>query len=152
MDFTINMLETGMRYEGFLLVRSADQREGKTGGKYLDMNLTDKTGEVNCKLWDGNVPPPATGSVVKGRGLVQEYNGRKQLRIEKMRAADIVNKQTIARLYQIPEEDVLSIVYFPNAKAIKATIVRPMPSGALGERDVYGAQQHAPLMNLEFEM
>ncbi len=85
MDITINLLETGMRYEGFLLVRSADQREGKTGGKYLDMNLTDKTGEVNCKLWDGTVPPPPTGSVIKVRGLVQEYNGRKQLRIEKMR-------------------------------------------------------------------
>ncbi len=87
MDFTISMLETGMRYEGFLLVRSADQREGKTGGKYLDMNLVDRTGEVNCKLWDGNVPPPAAGSVIKVRGLVQEYNGRKQLRIEKMRPA-----------------------------------------------------------------
>ena len=33
MDLTVSMLETGMRYEGFLLVRSADQREGKTGGK-----------------------------------------------------------------------------------------------------------------------
>ena len=85
MDITIAMLETGMRYEGFLLVRSADQREGKTGGKYLDMNLTDRTGEVNCKLWDGTVPPPPLGSVIKVRGLVQEYNGRKQLRIEKMR-------------------------------------------------------------------
>lgn len=87
MDITISMLETGMRYEGFLLVRSADQREGKTGGKYLDLNLTDRTGEVNCKLWDGTVPPPPQGSVVKVRGLVQEYNGRKQLRIEKMRPA-----------------------------------------------------------------
>ena len=87
MDFSISMLETGMRYEGFLLVRSADQREGKTGGKYLDMNLTDRTGEVNCKLWDGTVAPPAQGSVIKVRGLVQEYNGRKQLRIEKMRVA-----------------------------------------------------------------
>ena len=87
MDITISMLETGMRYEGFLLVRSADQREGKTGGKYLDINLTDRTGEVNCKLWDGTVPPPPSGSVIKVRGLVQEYNGRKQLRIEKMRMA-----------------------------------------------------------------
>ena len=87
MDITVSMLETGMRYEGFLLVRSADQREGKTGGKYLDMNLTDETGEVNCKLWDGTVAPPPQGSVVKVRGLVQEYNGRKQLRIEKMRPA-----------------------------------------------------------------
>lgn len=71
---------------------------------------------------------------------------------QKLRAADVINKATIARLYRIPEEDVLSIVYFPNAKAIKATIVRPLSSGALGERDVYGAQQHAPLVNFTFEI
>lgn len=71
---------------------------------------------------------------------------------EKLRKAEVINKKVIAELYQIPEDDVISIVYFPNAKAIKATIVRPMPSGALGERDVYGAQQHAPLVNFTFEI
>lgn len=71
---------------------------------------------------------------------------------EKLRKADIINRKMIAGLYRIPEEDVISIVYFPNAKAVKATIVRPLPSGALGERDVYGAQQHAPLMNFTFDI
>ena len=71
---------------------------------------------------------------------------------EKLKAADIINKKMIAELYQIPETDVITIVYFPNAKAIKATIVRPLPSGALGERDVYGAQQHAPLVNFTFDI
>lgn len=98
MEMTISSLETGMRYEGFLLVRSADQREGKTGGKYLDMNLTDKTGEVNCKLWDGTVAPPPVGSVIKVRGLVQEYNGRKQLRIERMRPAVDADGVDLSRL------------------------------------------------------
>ena len=77
---------------------------------------------------------------------------KEQEMFEKMRAADIINKQTIAQLYQIPVEDVLSIVYFPNAKAIKATIVRPLPSGALGERVVYGAHQHGPLVGFTFEV
>lgn len=71
---------------------------------------------------------------------------------EKLRKANVINKKVIAELYQIPEADVISIVYFPNAKAIKATIIRPLPSGALGERDVYGAQQHAPLVNFTFEI
>lgn len=71
---------------------------------------------------------------------------------QKLRDANVINKATIARLYKIPEEEVLSIVYFPNAKAIKATIVRPLSSGALGERDVYGAQQHAPLVNFTFDI
>ena len=71
---------------------------------------------------------------------------------DKLKAADVINAQVIARLYKIPVEDVLSIVYFPNALAIKVTIVRPLASGNMGERDVYGAQQHAPLVNFEFEV
>ncbi len=67
-------------------------------------------------------------------------------------AANIINAPLIARLYHIPEDEVLKIVYFPKAKAIKTTIVRPIASGALGERDVYGAQQHAPLMDLVVKM
>lgn len=71
---------------------------------------------------------------------------------QKMRAGNVINEKVIAQLYKIPVEDVLGIVYFPNARAIKATIVRPMASGAMGERDVYGAQQHAPLVNFEFTL
>lgn len=77
---------------------------------------------------------------------------KEQETFEKMREKDIINPSVIAKLYQIPATDVLGIVYFPNAKAIKATIVRPLPSGAMGERDVYGAQQHAPLVNFEFKL
>ena len=77
---------------------------------------------------------------------------RSEEMFRKMRDADVINKKTIAGLYSLREEDVLSIIYFPNALAIKATIVRPLPSGALGERDVYGAQQHAPLANYAFDL
>ena len=77
---------------------------------------------------------------------------KEQETFEAMREKEIINPSVIAKLYQIPESDVLGIVYFPNAKAIKATIVRPLASGALGERDVYGAQQHAPLMDFVFEL
>jgi len=85
--YTVSQLVKDMRFEGFLLVRSSDQRVGKSGSGYLDMNLTDRTGEINCKMWDGNVQAPPAGSVVKVRGLVQEYNGRLQLRVERMRPA-----------------------------------------------------------------
>lgn len=75
------------RFEGFLLVRMSEQRTGSTGSKYLDLSLADKTGEVSAKVWDGNVPPPPLGSVVKVRGGTLEYNGRLQLRVEKLRVA-----------------------------------------------------------------
>lgn len=71
---------------------------------------------------------------------------------EKIKAARVINEKVIAQLYRVPETDVFSLVYFDPAKAVKATIVRPLPSGALGETDVYGAQQHAPLMKLTFDL
>jgi len=62
-----------------------------------------------------------------------------------------INDQLIASLYKIKVEDVINIIEFIPANAIKATIVRPMCSGDIRETDVYGAQQHAPLLTLEFE-
>ncbi|HEX3030686.1 MAG TPA: DUF4387 domain-containing protein [Bacillota bacterium] len=71
---------------------------------------------------------------------------------ERVCAAGVINAPLIARLYRIPEEKVINIVQFKPANAIKATIVRPLASGELGETDVYGAQQHAPLLELELEL
>ena len=70
----------------------------------------------------------------------------------KVKAAHAVSKEKFCALYGIPETDVFHLVYFDPAKAVKITIRRPIPSGALGETDVYGAQQHAPLMGMEIEI
>lgn len=69
---------------------------------------------------------------------------------ELFKSQNIVNAKLIAELYKIDVKDVLGIVWFAPANAVKATIKRPMPSGAPGETDIYGAQQHAPLLAIEF--
>ncbi|PMQ02500.1 MAG: acyl-CoA synthetase [Dictyoglomus sp. NZ13-RE01] len=56
-----------------------------------------------------------------------------------------------ASLYNIPPEDVLSVFYFDPAFAVKANIKRYISSGDFGDSDVYGAQQHAPLLEVEIE-
>ena len=71
---------------------------------------------------------------------------------ERVKTANIFNAAMFAPLYGIPESDIISLVYFDPDKAIKITIVRPIPSGSLCETDVYGAQQHAPLMGVKFEL
>lgn len=68
---------------------------------------------------------------------------------EEVKKKGTINRKLISSLYQIEEKDIVSIIYFDPAKAIKITIIRPRTAGALGERDVYGAQQHAPLMGIE---
>lgn len=77
-----------VKFEGFLLVRTSEQRASANGSKYLDMTLCDRTGDINAKMWDGTVTPPKVGGIVKVRALVTEYNGRLQLRINRLREAD----------------------------------------------------------------
>ena len=77
---------------------------------------------------------------------------RTRAEYERFRDARVFTPERIAALYRVPVSDVVGVVAFDPAKAIKATIVRPIPSGAIGERDVYGAQQHAPLLGLVFDL
>jgi len=71
---------------------------------------------------------------------------------KKLAAAKVFNSKMFAELYGIEEDKVMEVINFNPAKAIKITIERPICSGNLGETDVYGAQQHAPLLGLEFEL
>ena len=69
----------------------------------------------------------------------------------RFKALRVLDRATVARLYGIKEDDVLKIIEFDPAYAMKVTLRRPWSSGAVGERDVYGAQQHVPLMQHEVE-
>ncbi len=71
---------------------------------------------------------------------------------QRLRQSEVLSPARIAALYGIAESDVLSIVAFDPASAIKITLKRPLASGAVGDADVYGAQQHAPLLGLSFEI
>jgi hypothetical protein len=52
-----------------------------------------------------------------------------------------------ATLYNVDAKDVLFTPY-DAAFAFKATLPRLTPSGGIGDTDVYGAQQHAPVLNV----
>lgn len=69
---------------------------------------------------------------------------------ERAKQSPALSREAIARLYQIPDERIYSYVAFDPARAIKFTIRRLRPSGSAGEHDVFGAQQYAPLMEVEF--
>ncbi len=69
---------------------------------------------------------------------------------EMFKSKELINAKLIADLYKIDIKDILTLIWFAPANAVKITIKRPMPSGAPGETDIYGAQQHAPLLAIEF--
>ncbi|MBO9354937.1 DUF4387 family protein [Bordetella petrii] len=70
---------------------------------------------------------------------------------ERVRATGVITPALIAGLYGVQEQDVLFTEYAP-AMAWKATLPRPVPSGAVGDVDIYGAQQHAPLLDIEIPL
>lgn len=53
----------------------------------------------------------------------------------------------IATLYGVPEGDV-AVMPIAGALAIKISLPRPVVAGSPGDRDVYGAQQHVPLLGI----
>ncbi len=68
---------------------------------------------------------------------------------ERVKRLGLINRELIARLYHLPLERVLSVINYDAAYSIKATIARQVSSGTVGDTDVYGAQQHAPLLDIE---
>ncbi|WP_025597720.1 DUF4387 domain-containing protein [Burkholderia sp. WSM2230] len=67
---------------------------------------------------------------------------------DKVRASGVISAGLIASLYKVDVEQVLFTEY-PPALAWKATLPRRIASGAIGDTDIYGAQQHAPLLDIE---
>src|SRR4051794_3064043 len=63
-------------------------------------------------------------------------------------AAEDQIRQKVAERYSEPVERVAVHVYRP-ALAIKISLLRRIMSGDVGDGDVYGAQQHAPLLGIE---
>ena len=67
---------------------------------------------------------------------------------EKVKATGVITPALFAELYGVEEEDILFTVYDAGL-AFKATLPRLVGAGDLGDTDVYGAQQHAPLLEVE---
>jgi hypothetical protein len=67
---------------------------------------------------------------------------------ERVVKANIFTEENICKLYNIKKEDICNIVFFDRAMGIKVTTNRKVSSGTCGDRDVYGAQQHAPLLDV----
>src|SRR5271166_6157441 len=71
-----------------LLVHVKDVRQKKSGDPYLSLLLGDRSGEIDCKMWDNVAEVMDTfdrDDFVKVKGLLQLYNNRLQFTIHKLR-------------------------------------------------------------------
>ncbi len=74
--------------DGFCIIKSIEQKTSSKGDAYLDMMLGDSDGEINAKLWRYQKElhgEYTVNELVKIRGLISQYNGSDQLKIERIR-------------------------------------------------------------------
>lgn len=71
---------------------------------------------------------------------------------EAVKRSGALTPETVARLYGLPPSKIQEFVYYDPALGVKITFARPISSGSALDTDVYGAQQHAPLMGIEVEL
>jgi Domain of unknown function (DUF4387) len=70
---------------------------------------------------------------------------------ERVRGTGVLGPELFARLYKVRPDQVLFTEY-PAGYAFKATLPRLVAAGGIGDTDVYGAQQHAPLLDVEIPL
>jgi 3'-5' exoribonuclease len=73
------------------LVQSKEIRQKRTGEPYLSLNLSDRTGEIEARMWDNVAEIMDTferDDFIKVRGQLQIYNTRPQFIVHKLRRMD----------------------------------------------------------------
>jgi 3'-5' exoribonuclease len=87
----VNELEPDRVITTTFLVHSKEIRQKKTGDPYLSLQLGDRTGELDGKMWDNVAEVMETfdrDDFVKVKGLIQIFHNRPQLTIHKLRRLD----------------------------------------------------------------
>lgn len=86
----VNEIKEHDRVTGFFVAAKKSLLTTKNGAPYLSITLADRTGDIEGRVWeDADKLDQAfeKGSYVKVDGVASAYNGRMQLKIDRLRAA-----------------------------------------------------------------
>ena len=101
----VSELEPNQVITGTFLVSHKDVRQKKTGEPYLSLTLSDRTGDLDAKMWDNAAEALSTferDSFVRVKGMLQVFQNRPQL--------------TIHKIQPVGDSEIDSSDYFPVSK------------------------------------
>lgn len=84
----VNELQPNTNTEGTFLVAHKEVRQKKTGEPYLSLTLTDRTGDLDAKMWDNATEVLnvfSENDFVRVKGATQVFQNRLQFTIHKLR-------------------------------------------------------------------
>lgn len=121
----------GESFIAFFLIRKVESKVTGGGSKYLDILLGDSSGEIVARMWDCSAEDEiqlVKNILVKVKGNVVEWQGKKQIKIDKIRPAideDGVNINEFIPVAPISSEDMYDEL-FQYIQKIKDNKIREM--------------------------
>lgn len=111
----IRDLQAGDAFVGYLLASEAAYKTSRSGGEYLEAKLMDASGDLKGFLWDlraveGDFEVIAPDVFLKIKAKVEEFQGRKQLRLEKVRFAPDAEVGDLSRFFPMSKRPVAEML------------------------------------------
>ncbi len=117
----ISELEPNQTITGTFLVSHKDVRQKKSGEPYLSLTLSDRTGDLDAKMWDNAAEALDTfdrDSFVRVKGLLQVFQNRPQL--------------TVHKIQPVADSEVEAADYFPVSKRDRDEMFRELEGWIAG--------------------
>jgi len=117
----LSELQPNQTVQGTFLVSYKDVRQKKSGDPYLSLTLTDRTGELDAKMWDNAAEAIGTferDDFVRIKGLVQIFQNRPQL--------------TLHKIQPVPESEIDLADYLPASKRDRDEMFREIQGWIAG--------------------
>lgn len=102
----IRSLREGDAFVGYLLALEAAFKTSTRGSEYLELRLGDASGDLKAFLWDvraveGDMDLVKADAFLKVKGRVDAYNGRVQLKLDKVRFATDEEVGDLSRFFPV---------------------------------------------------
>ncbi len=107
----LRSLKEGETFTGFLLAQEAAFKTSAKGTDYLELKLSDASGDLKAFLWDiraieGDMDAIQADAFLKVKGAISSYNGRAQMRLDKVRFAQDAEVGDLARFFPVSQRPV----------------------------------------------
>ncbi len=147
----IKDFEVGEIIEGYYAALNVEERDFKdtSKGRFLSLELRDKTGEASAKWWDwgksgltlADIP---LGTIIKVRGRVEAYREQKQIVIGKMRPAerDEYNPEDLIQTSEQSEEEIIARISALREQ-INDPFVQQLTNSFFDDEEIFAAYLNA---------
>ena len=107
----LRSLKEGDTFTGYLLALEASAKTSSRGSEYLELKLGDASGDLKAFLWDvraieGDMDLVAADAFLKVKGSITAYNGRIQMKLDKVRFAPDSEIPDFSRFFPLSSRNV----------------------------------------------